>query len=154
MGEYITARDKISVKHNKCNTVYDVTPDNFLRGCRCPKCSKSKLENKTEEFLKNNNINYNTWKTYQDLVGVNNNLLSYDFYLPDYNMLVECQGIQHEQPVNFFGGEEQFKIQKEHDKRKKEYSKSHNIELLEIWYYEYNNVEEILTSRLALKQSA
>ena len=154
LGEYITARDKISVKHNKCNTVYDVTPDNFLRGCRCPKCSKSKLENKTEEFLKNNNINYNTWKTYQDLVGVNNNLLSYDFYLPDYNMLVECQGIQHEQPVNFFGGEEQFKIQKEHDKRKKEYSKSHNIELLEIWYYEYNNVEEILTSRLALKQSA
>ena len=78
---------------------------------------------------------------------------SLDFFLPDYNIAIECQGIQHEQPVNFFGGEEQFKIQKEHDKRKKEYSKSHNIELLEIWYYEYNNVEEILTSRLALKQS-
>ena len=30
LGEYITARDKISVKHNKCNTEYDVTPDNFF----------------------------------------------------------------------------------------------------------------------------
>ena len=84
------------------------------------------------------------------MVGVNNNLLSYDFYLPDYNMLVECQGIQHEQPVNFFGGEEQFKVQQEHDRRKRQYAKDHSINLLEIAYWDFDNIEEILSRELGL----
>ena len=44
-------------------------------------------------------------------------------------------------------------IQQEHDRRKRNYAKDHNIELLEIWYYDFNNIEQILESRL-LKQSA
>lgn len=30
---------KIEVKHNKCGNTYEVTPDNFLHGNRCPYCS-------------------------------------------------------------------------------------------------------------------
>ena len=77
-----------------------------------------------------------------------NGLLSYDFYLPIYNLLIEFQGIQHEQPIEYFGGEEQFEIQQEHDKRKREYAKQNNINLLEIWYYDIDNIEEILTNTL------
>ena len=36
---------------------------------------------------------------------------------------------------------------------KKNYAEEHNIELLEIWYYDFDNIENILGSRL-LKQSA
>lgn len=36
----------------------------------------------------------------------------------------------------------------EHDKRKREYAKSHGYKLLEIWYYDYNNIEEILNREL------
>ena len=60
---------------------------------------------------------------------------------------------QHKMPVEFFGGEKTFEIQKEHDKRKREYAESNGIELLEIWFNEFDNIETILESRL-LKQSA
>ena len=83
-----------------------------------------------------------------NLRGVNNGILSYDFYLPMYNLFVEFQGEQHKRPIDFFGGEEKFKVQQEHDKRKREYAKEHNINLLEIWYYDFSNIEEILTKTL------
>ena len=86
------------------------------------------------------------------MVGVNNNLLSYDFYLPDYNMLIECQGIQHEKfTKGLHETEVDFKKQLEHDRRKKEYAKQNNINLLEIWYYDIDNIEEILINELNLK---
>ena len=62
--------------------------------------------------------------------------------------MIEFQGEQHERPVDFFGGEEQFTIQQEHDLRKREYVKAHNIDLLEIWYYEFKDIEEILNNKL------
>ena len=71
-------------------------------------------------------------------------LFALPFYLPKYNMLIEYQGKQHECAVEFFGGEEKFKIQQEHDKRKREYAKLNNFILLEIWYYDFDNIEEIL----------
>ena len=57
-------------------------------------------------------------------------------------------------PIDIFGGEEAFQIQQEHDRRKREYSKLHNINLLEIWYYDINKIEEIMTKALGLKLSA
>ena len=39
--------------------------------------------------------------------------------------------------------QEDFKKQKEHDKRKREYAKEHNISLLEIWYFEIIDQDDI-----------
>lgn len=39
---YKTNRTKLYVKHNKCGNTYQVIPDSFLRGRRCPYCSKKK----------------------------------------------------------------------------------------------------------------
>lgn len=49
-----------------------------------------------------------------------------------------------------YGGEEQFKIQCEHDKRKREYAKQYNYDLLEIPYNEYKNIENILNNKLRM----
>jgi len=38
LGEYITAKDNIKMKHNKCGNVFNVMPTNFLRGTKCPNC--------------------------------------------------------------------------------------------------------------------
>ena len=35
-------------------------------------------------------------------------------------------------------------------KEKREYAKNHNIKLLEIWYWDYDNIEEILNKELDL----
>lgn len=114
----------------------------------CPYCNVIKGEHKIIQYFIKNNIVFERRKIYDTLLGLKGGNLSYDFYVPQYNLLIEFQGEQHEHPVDYFGGEEQFKIQLEHDKRKKEYAISHNIELLEIWYYDFNNIEAILNSKL------
>ena len=116
-------------------------------------CVKSKGEYVISVYLNKINLNYEIQKTYKDLIGVGNGELLYDFYLPDYNLLIEFQGEQHEKPQRFpnCDNEVKFKIQQEHDKRKREYTKDNNIDLLEIWYYDYNNIEEILKNKLNIK---
>ena len=129
-------------KCKKCGEIFQDKASNLLdRECFCPNCTpkfKSKREEIVEQFLKDKNIVYIREKTFNGLVGVNEGLLSYDFEIKDNekHILIEIQGEQHDHPVSIFGGEKQFKIQQEHDKRKKEYANKNNIKLFEIWYYE------------------
>ena len=81
--------------------------------------------------------------------GIGNRPLSYDFYLPNQNLLIECQGEQHYYPVDIYGGEEHFEIQQEHDRRKREYATANGYNLIEIPYYDYDNIEEILDKVLS-----
>lgn len=120
-------------------------------GVICEKCTGSELEQNTKEILEKYNIKYNREVKYDDLIGTRNGNLSYDFYLPDYNLLIECQGEQHEHFVKWLQKSyERFERQLEHDRRKKQYSIDHNINFLEIWYYDIDNIEQILTKQLNL----
>ena len=74
----------------------------------------------------------------------------FDFYLPDYNLLIEFQGKQHYEPVAQFGGEKQFIIQQEIDKRKKEIAQKAGYELLEISYKDKLLIKDILVRRLSV----
>ena len=75
--------------------------------------------------------------------------LSYDFYLPQYNLLIEYQGEQHEKYVKgFHKSKRDFERQQEHDRRKKQYAIDNNIKLLEIWYWDFDNVEDILNKKI------
>lgn len=149
IGEYINTSTKIKCRCKICNHIWRAKPDN-LHVTGCPSCKISHGERLIVNFLNKNNINYEQQKTFIDLVGVGQRKLSYDFYLPDYNKLIEFQGEQHFRPVNIFGGEKQFKIQKEHDIRKKNYAKLHNITLIEICYYEIDKIDDILNSIINL----
>ena len=111
-------------------------------------CMKSHGEYYISTYLLSNSINFEKQKKFSDLLGVGGGNLSYDFYLPNHNMLIECQGEQHERPIEYFGGEEQFAIQQEHDKRKREYAKDNGYRLLEISYKDYNNIDNILTKAI------
>lgn len=76
--------------------------------------------------------------------------------MPDYNLLIEYQGQQHEKPLQFHGIDfesalNNFVKQKEHDKRKREYANQNNINLLEIWYYDFNNIDNILKKKLTIQ---
>lgn len=153
LSKYNGYKNNIIFKHKECGHIFERTPNNFVvLGDRCPKCTSViyKGENKIELFLIEKNINFEPQKTYKDLLGINDGLLSYDFYLHEYNLLIEYQGEQHEYPIEHFGGEEKFKIQQEHDSRKREYAKLHNIDLLEIWYRDFENIENILENYLNL----
>lgn len=100
--------------------------------CGC--LSVSKWELWTAEFLDARGIKYVPQKTYDDLRGVGGCKLSYDFCI-DVNgsfVLIECQGKQHYQPVDFFGGQTTYERQIEHDIRKQEYARKRGIPLIEM----------------------
>ena len=63
--------------------------------------------------------------------------MSLDFYLPNYGIAIECQGKQHFESVDYFGGEEGFKLTYERDLRKKQLCEKHNIKILYYANYFY-----------------
>lgn len=138
---YINAHTKIKVRH-KCGFIYSVRPTSLLRGQQCPKCSKkcSKGEKEIIKYLAERNIKY----TFQHKAEIKKHHLFFDFYVPDYNLLIEFQGAQHFQPIDFFGGEENFKRQAANDDLKRNYCRENNINLLEIPYTDLQNVSDVL----------
>ena len=150
VGEYINTKTKITLKHNSCGTLFDIAPTIFLNTkARCPICTtNSNGEASIRQYLNSVEIDYENHKTFPDLFGTGGGHLSYDFYIPSLNILIEYQGKQHDTPIEYFGGEEQFKIQQIHDGIKRSYAKEHNIKLLEIWYWDFDNIEDILKNEL------
>ncbi len=69
--------------------------------------------------------------------------LELDIFLPNKKLAFEYQGIQHYQPIEHWGGEEQFKIRVEHDSRKKRLCKEHDITLVCIDYDEPLNEQYV-----------
>lgn len=152
LDDYINSSTKITIKHTECNNTFTYLPSNiYNRNVHiCPHCYNkvSNGERVIENIFNKRKISYHQHKTFPTLRGINNGFLSYDFYLKDYNVLIEFQGIQHYEPISAFGGEEQFKIQQEHDSRKRAYAKQNNIKLIEIPYWDFDNIEEILEKEL------
>lgn len=147
ISDYISANDKILIRHNKCNNEYSTTPNKFLKGYRCTKCRLSKGEDAIRLLLKNNNIKHISQKKFSGLVGLGGRNLSYDFYLPKYNLLIEYQGNFHDGSAAL-QTDKQLQRQQEHDRRKKQYAIDNNIKLLEIWYWDFDNIEDILNKEL------
>ena len=74
--------------------------------------------------------------------------LEIDFYLPQYNIGIECQGIQHFKKSHFF---EPLEVVQERDKRKLKLCGENGIKLLyysnlgiKYPYFVYENKEELL----------
>ena len=57
----------------------------------------------------------------------------FDIYLPTLNIAIEYQGIQHEKPIEHFGGESSFKKNKERDERKRKLCFDNNCILLYVF---------------------
>lgn len=103
LSNYINNNTKLECKCLTCGHIWNAAPKTLLLGKGCPICNSSKGELKISKFLDDNNITYVHQKTFDNLVGVGGNLLSYDFYIPSKKILIEYQGIQHEKPVDFKG---------------------------------------------------
>lgn len=69
--------------------------------------------------------------------------LYFDFYLPEYNAVIEYQGEQHylTSARGYFNEEELVNLKKR-DEYKKEYCKMQQINFIEIPYYHFNQLDE------------
>jgi hypothetical protein len=128
-----------------------ISPNNHIHSSSgCLKCNPFKIskgELKIKEFLIDNNIEFYSQKTFKDLFGINNKKkLQFDFYLPNYNLLIEFDGIQHYNKKCKW-----YSIQlKENDKKKRRYCKYKNINLLRIRYHNLKKINNILIEYLHL----
>lgn len=149
VGKYIGSKIKIEFKCKKCGNLWMAAPEMVSgNGSGCPACAYSKGEDSIARFLAEQNIAYETQKKFDGLLGTKGGKLSYDFYIPQDNILIEFQGKQHYEITPHFGGEERFIQQQEHDHRKRDYALSHNYTLIEIPYYDFDNIEQILNEKL------
>ena len=100
----------------------------------CKYCNnKSKGENKIAKWLDEHNIEYERQYSFPDLKY--KQVLFYDFAVinnGEVKALIEYDGEQHREAVEFFGGEEKLKERLERDELKDGYAKHNNIRLIRI----------------------
>ena len=138
----------LRIKCGECGNEYITNFDSYVHKnqTRCPHCAKSESvgEFRIRKFLEEHKIYFEQEKTFKDCVD--KKYLPFDFYLPNYNLIIEFDGQHHFSNVMF----DNYDITQKHDEIKNQYCESHNINLLRIPYWEGNNIEEILTTQLNL----
>ena len=128
--EYINTETKVCIICPEHGEFWQ-TPHNHIGNKQgCPSCNtlkNSKISQKIESKLKKLNILFEKEKTFDWLI--NKTKLHIDFYLPKYNVAIECHGLQHFEPVCFFGGVEEYNEQRDRDLLKYKLCLEHNIKI-------------------------
>ena len=121
------------------------TPHTHILGSGCKKCSQSNGEKLISSILSDLNIDFKTEVKFEECVYKSH--LKFDFYIPDLNLCIEYNGLQHYKSVDFFGGERYFNEIKKRDSIKKKYCEDNSIKLITIKYLESKeDIKEIISS--------
>jgi len=147
LDKYVNGSTKIKIKCGSCNKVFKMCFSSYKNiGCRCLCKSMSKGERAVDHYLTNNNITYETQKTFN---GCKNRIsLRFDFYLKDYDVLIEFDGIAHFKEVGLFGGKKYLKEKRKNDIIKNIFCIKNNKKLLRIPYQDIKQIDDILDKYL------
>jgi len=115
----------------------------------CPICNESKGEIVIRDWLINRGIRYepqaflNPFKKWQ-----------YDFYLPEHNIAVEYDGIQHFEVIPFFyKRQSDFEERQKIDLAKTKYCAFHGISLIRINYRYFDEIEDRMEKAINYRKS-
>ena len=137
MVTYRNARNKVAIKC-KTHGEFEQTPDAHLAGVGCPKC-KNKSEGRIAEYLFKNHILIRQLRIMNKF---------YDFYLPDFNLIIERDGEQHygiKSFAHFYNLDSGTynKNQQKNDKYKTKIAKEKGFNIARIPYWLSKKEEEI-----------
>lgn len=144
LTEYSNTKTPIKIRCNNCGFIREVKPNTLLSSCYCPKCDKKSSlgEKKISKYLNKNNIQYipqmyfSNWK-----IGIH----YFDFYIPEFNLVLEFNGIQHYSFNKYFHKTvEFFEQQKLKDKTKKEEAIKNGFNYVSINYKLVNVLDSVL----------
>ncbi|QLL30666.1 hypothetical protein HG536_0A04820 [Torulaspora globosa] len=112
----------------KCAKYFSQKPVNHLKGSGCSWCCESKHEKKIRNWLQTMDYQFESQKRFPDLRYEKS--LRCDFYLEQFNLIIEFDGIQHFEPVEAWGGFEEFLRVQARDRAKDDYCTEKRINLL------------------------
>lgn len=130
--QYKTQKDKVIITCRRHGDFLQKPSNHYHLGRGCRRCGESKGEIEIRKWLELNNIKFEKEKTFEDCVNLGR--LRFDFYLPDFNICIEFDGLQHFKVIEQFGGIEEFERVKERDRVKNEYCIDNNLNLIRINY--------------------
>ena len=151
--KYKNAKTKIKII---CPThgIFEQTPTKHLCGNGCFICSESKGEREVAKYLINNSILFEREKRFNECKNIKK--LAFDFYLPNNNVLIEFDGRQHYEIVNFCNSRKQavnaYHRLKKNDKIKNNFAKTNKYHLLRIKFDEINDISNILETYEPISQ--
>ena len=130
-------------------------PKVHLRGHGCPTCSESKGELIVAKLLNTLEIQFVKEKKFEDCknskVGRYCRRLPFDFYLPEFNVVIEYDGKQHFEPIEIFGGEKVFQNLKIRDEIKNKYCKDNGIKMIRIPHtIKFDDILPLLKNELGI----
>lgn len=103
---------------------------------------QSPAEKRIAKFLAENKIRYiPEWWFHSCYNRRNNQILYFDFYLPDHNAVIEFDGLHHFKPVY---GPNKFKRTKENDEIKNAYCRSRKFPMLRISCFDAKDIETLI----------
>lgn len=77
----------------------------------------------------------------------------FDIWIPEIDVAIEYQGVQHDKPIDFFGGLKAFEENKKRDVIKKQKAQENNVTLIEVRKdYDIENILDSLRSIISKKQ--
>jgi predicted nucleic-acid-binding Zn-ribbon protein len=125
-------------------------PRNHYRGSGCPKCNSSKGEEKIRYILNELSVEFIEQKTFDDLI--HKKYLRCDFYLPNYNTVIEFNGIQHYEPILVFGGIKGLIENQTRDMIKYNFLNENKIDLI-IVRYDNEDLKNYLINKLNISNN-
>jgi len=127
--------------------IFKQTVSKHLSGQGCRYCnSKSIGEEYIKLYLDKEKISYIRQKGFDECRYINK--LSFDFYLPELNTLIEFDGIQHYKPIKHFGGNKEYNDVVKRDECKNKWCLENKIKLIRISYLDKTKIDDILKNSL------
>lgn len=142
--KYKGRQNPMVIKHISCGHDFESSADSILSGSGCPVCKESRGERLVRDVLNEIDCEFESQYKFQECAYKSG--LPFDFAIMQNGEpigLIEYQGIQHYEPVEYFGGIETHRKVILRDLIKTTYAEVNGIPLLKI-KYDVENVHSMV----------
>lgn len=118
-----------------CGNIVILTQEELTKqGCGAA-CAISRGEVCAADIFNELGVRYQVQKKFEDFD------MRFDFFLPDYNIAIECDGAQHFRSINSeWNSDTKLQETRSRDAAKQEYCKEHHIKLIQIPFWDHKTL--------------
>jgi DNA-directed RNA polymerase subunit RPC12/RpoP len=146
--EYKRLTNKVKIVCKKCGNIFEQSASSHLAGAGCPHCIQSRGETRVRLTLDKLRVKYEEQKIFQTPIAPGQkHLFRVDFFVPGKNLIIEYNGEQH-YIARRIVTKKSLERQQKRDEALRRFCKEANIDLLEIPYTDFKNIDSILYKKI------